>query len=211
MFKSILEYWTEHCTTDFLILIFFCEVHSKVKNPSIQLLTLTNLMGSTTDRKTLSVVKRQNGKCWAKLPHSMTYRTNRWQISIYRQGERAGLQQVEPSTTAQSPFDAPAEANNSSGFCYGAVICNLSGDIHHSEATVEQAAQWWPEGTPSHETRLKQQAGGTKAHVWRWVFTSCLSLSLLLFFHKWVETLHDVLPESIKSYMSSRNQKRRLC
>lgn len=50
-------------------------------------------------------------------------------------------QQVKPSTTVQSPFGAPAEANNSGDFCYGVVNCNLSGDIHHSEVTVEQAAQ----------------------------------------------------------------------
>lgn len=66
MFKSILKAWTKHCRTDFLASIF-CKVHSKVKNPSIQLLTLTNLLGSTTVRKTLSVV-RQNIKSWAKFP-----------------------------------------------------------------------------------------------------------------------------------------------
>lgn len=86
--------------------LFFCEVHSKVKNPSIQLLTLTNLTGSTTDRKTLSTVKRQKAKCWAKPPHHTSYRTHCWQIPIYQQGKSgvaAGETLLRCPVTLQCP------------------------------------------------------------------------------------------------------------
>lgn len=36
-----------------------------------------------------------------------------------------------------------------------------------------------------------------------------LSLSLLLLFSKWVQTSYDIVQESIKSYMSSSNQKKK--
>lgn len=57
MFKSILKDWTEHCRTDFLASLF---CNSRVKTPNIHLLTLTNLLGSTTVRKTVCRKKTEH-------------------------------------------------------------------------------------------------------------------------------------------------------
>lgn len=78
---------TGESTAEHISCLYFSEVHSKVKYPSSQLLTLTNLPGTTTEGKTLSTAMRQNGTWRAKLPHHTSCRTDRCQISIYQQGK----------------------------------------------------------------------------------------------------------------------------
>lgn len=70
----------------------------------------------------------------------MSYRTECCQISIYHQGKHSVVSSEALHHGPVTPC-CPAEVNNSGDFCHGIVNCNLSGGIHHSEVTVEQAAQ----------------------------------------------------------------------